>query len=100
MTNHTLAMFFHFLGLVALFVGYGLEWIVSALLRGATTADQVRAWLSVYKTPLTVSGRGLLVLILSAGCLRPSAGGIQQEWMSASLLAIVFGLGVGFVFSL
>ena len=50
MTNYSLALFFHFVGLAMLFVGYGLEWIVSAFLRGATTTDQVRAWLRVYRT--------------------------------------------------
>lgn len=100
MTNYTLALFFHFVGLVALFAGYGLEWIVSALLRRATTADQVRAWLRVYKTSLPVSGPGLLVLILSGGYLAALSGAMKQGWMSASLLAIVLALGMGFVFIL
>jgi len=100
MTNYTIALFFHFLGLAALFVGYGLEWIVSALLRSATTADQVRAWLRVYKTSLPISGPGLLVLILSGGYLASLSGAMKQGWMSASLLAIVFALGMGFVFIL
>ena len=100
MTNYTLALLCHFVGLVALFVGYGLEWIVSALLRSATTADQVRAWLRVYKTSLPISGPGLLVLILSGGYLASLSGAMKQGWMSASLLAIVFALGVGFVFIL
>ena len=43
MTNYSLALFFHFVGLAMLFIGYGLEWIVSAFLRGAVTTDQVRA---------------------------------------------------------
>src|SRR5215475_2521038 len=100
MTNYTLALFCHFVGLAALFVGYGLEWIVSALLRNATTADQVRAWLRVYKTSLPISGPGLLVLILSGGYLASLSAAMKQGWMSASLLAIVFALGVGFVFIL
>jgi hypothetical protein len=100
MTNYTLALFCHFIGLAALFVGYGLEWIVSALLRNATTADQVRAWLRVYKTSLPISGPGLLVLILSGGYLASLSAAMKQGWMSASLLAIVFALGVGFVFIL
>jgi hypothetical protein len=100
MSNYTLAMFFHFVGLVALFVGYGLEWIVSALLRKATTTEQVRAWLRVYRTSLPVSGPGLLILILSGGYLASLSGAMKQGWVSASLLAIVFALGVGFVFIL
>lgn len=100
MTNYTLALFFHFVGLVGLFVGYGLEWIVSALLRKATTTDQVRAWLRVYRTSLPISGPGLLILILSGGYLASFSGAMKQGWVSASLLAIVFALGLGFVFIL
>lgn len=98
--NYTLAMFFHFVGLVGLFVGYGLEWIVSALLCRATTTDQVRAWLRVYRTSLPISGPGLLILILSGGYLASFSGAMKQGWLSASLLAIVFALGVGFMFIL
>ena len=100
MTNYTLALFFHFLGLVALFVGYGLEWIVSALLRKATTTDQVRAWLRVYRTSLPISGPGLLILILSGGYLASLSGAMKAGWVSASLVAIIFALGFGFVFIL
>jgi hypothetical protein len=97
MTNFSLALFFHFVGLIALFIGYGLEWIVSAFLRGATTTDQVRAWLRVYRTSLPVSGPGLLVLILSGGYLAQVSGAMKNGWMSASLLAIFFALVIGFV---
>jgi len=97
MSNYTLALFFHFVGLAALFVGYGLEWIVTGLLRKATTVEQVRAWLRVYKTSLPISGPGLLVLILSGGYLASLSGAMKEGWMSASLLAIVFALGAGFV---
>jgi len=100
MTNYSLALFFHFLGLVMLFIGYGLEWIVSAFLRGATTTDQVRAWLRVYRTSLPVSGPGLLVLILSGAYLAQVTGAMKNGWMSASMLAIVLALGIGFVFIL
>ena len=97
MTNFSFALFFHFVGLIALFVGYGIEWIVSAFLRGATTTDQVRAWLRVYRTSLPVSGPGLLVLILSGGYLAQVTGAMKNGWMSASLLAIVIALLIGFV---
>ena len=98
--NYMLALFFHFLGLVGLFVGYGLEWIVSALLRTATTTDHVRAWLRVYRTSLPISGPGLLILILSGGYLASLSGAMKEGWIWASLFAILFALGIGFVFIL
>ena len=100
MSDYTLALFFHFLGLAALFVGYGLEWIVSGLLRKATTVEQVRAWLRVYKTSLPISGPGLLVLIFSGAYMASSSGAMKEGWMSGSMLAIVLALGIGFVFIL
>ncbi|HET7108112.1 MAG TPA: DUF2269 family protein [Candidatus Acidoferrum sp.] len=97
MTNYSLALFFHFIGLVMLFIGYGIEWIVSAFLRGAATTDQVRAWLRVYRTSLPVSGPGLLVLILSGAYLAQISGAMKNGWMSASMLAILLALLIGFV---
>jgi hypothetical protein len=97
MTNFSLALFFHFAGMVMLFVGYGLEWIVSAFLRGATTTDQVRAWLRVYRTSLPVSGPGLLVLILSGAYLAQVSGAMKNAWLSASFIAIFLALVIGFV---
>ena len=100
MTNYSLALFFHFVGLAMLFIGYGLEWIVSAFLRGAVTTDQVRAWLRVYRTSLPVSGPGLLVLILSGAYLAQISGAMKNGWLSASFLAIFVALVIGFVFIL
>jgi Predicted integral membrane protein (DUF2269) len=100
MTLYAFLLFLHFVGMIALFVGYGLEWIVSALLRRATTAEQARSWLRVYRTSLPISGPGLLLLILTGGYLATLTGGMKQGWISASLLGIVFALGIGFVFIL
>jgi hypothetical protein len=100
MTPHSIALYFHFLGLIGLFVGYGLEWIASSLLRRSTSAEQARAWLRIYRFSLPISGPGLLVLIVSGGYLASVTGAMKQGWVSASLLAIVVALGIGFVFIL
>jgi Predicted integral membrane protein (DUF2269) len=92
----SLALFLHFLGLVGLFVGYGLEWTASSLLRRSTTSDQARSWLGIYKLSLPISGPGLLLLILSGGYMASLTGSMKQGWMSASLLAIVLALIIGF----
>src|SRR6516162_5419580 len=100
MTTYVIGLFFHFLGLVGLFVGYGLEWTGSSLLRRATSADEARAALGLYRLSMPISGPGLLVLILSGGYLASVTGGMKQAWISATLLAIVVALGMGFVFIL
>jgi hypothetical protein len=96
----TLAVFFHLLGMVGLFVGYGLEWAASSLLRRSTTAEQARAWLRIYKLSLPISGPGLLLLIVSGGYLASVTGGMKHGWISGALFAILFALGIGFVFIL
>jgi len=100
MNPYALALFTHFLGLIALFVGYGLEWTASSLLRRSTTSHQVRSWLRIYRLSLPISGPGLLVLIISGGYMASVTGSMRQGWISASLLAIVLALGIGFVFIL
>jgi len=97
MTPYAIALFVHFLGLVGLFVGYGLEWTASSLLRRSTTTSQVRSWLRIYRLSLPISGPGLLILILSGGYLAAATGGMKQGWISASLLGILLAMGIGFV---
>ena len=100
MTTYAIGLFFHFLGLVGLFVGYGLEWTASSLLRRATSAGEARAALGLYRLSMPISGPGLLVLILSGGYLASLTGNMKQAWISASLLAILLALGIGFAFIL
>ena len=97
MNAYSFALFTHFLGLIGLFVGYGLEWAASSLLRRSTTADQARSWLRIYKLSLPICGPGLLILIISGGYMASITGSMRQGWISASLLAIVLALGLGFV---
>lgn len=94
---YAFALFTHFLGLVGLFVGYGLEWAATALLRRSASSEQARSWLRIYKLSLPVSGPGLLLLIISGGYMASLTGAMKQGWVSASLLAIVLALGIGFV---
>jgi len=100
MTAQAIALFFHFVGLVALFVGYGLEWTASSLLRRATTSDQARFSLGLYRLSMPISGPGLLLLIVTGAYMASVTGAMRQGWISGALLAIVFALGLGFVFIL
>lgn len=100
MTAYAIALFCHFIGMVGLFVGYGLEWTASSLLRRASTSDQARFALGLYRLSMPLSGPGLLILILSGGYLASLTGGMRQGWISGALLGIVLALGIGFVFVL
>jgi hypothetical protein len=97
MTTYAVVLYLHFLGLVGLFVGYGLEWVASSLLRRAATTEQARSWLRVYRFSLPISGPALLLLILSGGHLASMGIGFKQGWILASILGIVVALFIGFV---
>ena len=100
MTRFTIAIFLHLVGMVGLFISYGLEWVASSLLRRSTNAEQVRAWLRIYRVSLPISGSGLLLLILSGVYFASFTESWKEGWLLASLLAIVFAFGIGFVFIL
>ena len=90
-------LFVHILSALGLFLGYGLEWTVSALLRHSSSTDQARAWLRVYRVSPTVTGASLAVLILSGGWLAALTGGMYHGWLIVSVAGIVVALLIGFV---
>jgi hypothetical protein len=97
MTPYTTVLFLHLAGAVGLFVGYGMEWVLSALLRKATSGEQARAWLMAYRLSLPISGPALLLLIFTGGYLASkTAAGMKAAWISATLVGIVVALGSGF----
>ena len=98
MNTYTIVLFLHFVGMAALFIGYGLEWTASTLLRGATTAGEARSWLRIYRGSLPVSGPGLLLLILTGGYMagvtqRSAAGWVIAAWIGIAV-ALVIGFGL------
>lgn len=96
MTLYHNVLFVHILSALGLFLGYGLEWTVSALLRHSSTTDQARAWLRVYRVSPSVTGVALAVLILSGGWLAALTGGMKQGWLIVSVGGIVVALMIGF----
>lgn len=100
MTVYTAVLYSHLLGALALFIGYGIEWTASSLFRNASSTEQVRAWLRVFKVSPPLSGAGLGVLLLSGGYLASLSGAMKQGWIPATLLAIGIALILGFAFIL
>jgi hypothetical protein len=95
-TGYAIGLFFHFLGMIAVFVGFGLEWTGSSLLRRATTSDQARSSLGLYRISQPISGPGWLVLILSGGYLASVTGGMKQGWLFGAWIGILVALYIGF----
>jgi hypothetical protein len=89
-------LFLHLAGAFALFIGYGIEWTASSLFRTATSTEQLRAWLRVFKVSPPLSGAGLGVLLLSGGYLASLSGAMKQGWIPATLIGIFLALALGF----
>ncbi len=96
MNLYSNVLFVHIVSALGLFLGYGLEWTVSALLRHASTTDQARAWLRVYSVSPPLTGASLAVLILSGGWLAALTGGMYHAWLIVSVAGIVVALLIGF----
>src|SRR5215467_4040675 len=96
MTLFIFVVFLHLLGALALFIAYGIEWTASSLFRNATSTEQVRAWLRVFKVSPPLSGAGMAVLLLSGGHLAALSGTMRQGWILATLVGIAFVLLLGF----
>jgi uncharacterized membrane protein SirB2 len=96
MTVFSVVVFLHLAGALALFIGYGIEWTASGFFRSATSAEQLRSWLRVFKVSPPLSGAGLGVLLLSGGYLASLTGTMKQGWIPATLLGILLALVLGF----
>ena len=96
MTIFSVVLFLHLLGAVSLFIAYGIEWTASSLFRNASTTEQARSWLRVFKVSPPLSGVGLGVVLLSGGYLASLSGAMKQGWIPATLIAIFIALVLGF----
>jgi hypothetical protein len=96
MTVISIVLFLHVVGALALFIGYGIEWTASSLFRNASSTEQLRAWLRVFKVSPPLSGAGLGVVLLSGGYLASLTGAMKQGWIPATLIGIFAALALGF----
>ena len=95
MTVYIVVLYAHLLGAFAFFIGQGIEWAASSLFRGASSTEQVRAWLRVFSVSPPLSGIGLGVLLLSGGYLASLSRVMRQGWIPATLLGIGIGVVLG-----
>ena len=92
----SLVLFTHVVGVLALFVGLGLEWIgLNGIRRSATPAEAL-TWLRLVVTVLRVSGIAVAAIVVSGFYLGARVGVLGNDWIRASyggllLMAIVGG---------
>src|SRR5437868_7141938 len=96
MNVYSAVLFVHLVGAVALFIGQGIEWTASSLFRNASSTEQLRSWLRVFKVSPPLSGAGVGILLLSGGFLASRSGAMKQGWIPTALIGIFIALAIGF----
>ena len=92
----SLVLFTHVVGVLALFVGLGLEWIGMDGIRRSTTRAEALPWLRLIAIMPRVFGTALAAIVVSGFYLGARVGVLGNDWMRASygallLMAIVSG---------
>ena len=95
MTLYSIVLVIHLLSVVGLFIGLGLEWTATALLRRSAGAAEARAWLRVYRVSPPLSGPSLLIILLSGGYLASLIGVMKQGWIPATFIGIALAVILG-----
>jgi hypothetical protein len=95
---HSLVLFTHVVGVLALFVGLGLEWIGLDGIQRSTTRAEALPWLRLIATVPRLFGTGLAAIVVSGFYLGARVGVLGNDWMRVSygallLMAIVSGPG-------
>ena len=92
----SLVLFTHVVGVLALFMGLGLEWIGLDGIQRSTTRAEALPWLRLIAIVPRVFGTALAAIVVSGFYLGARVGVLGNDWMRASygallLMAIVSG---------
>ena len=92
----SLVLFTHVVGVLALFVGLGLEWIGLDGIQRSTTRAEALPWLRLIAIVPPLFGMALAAIVVSGFYLGARVGVLGNDWMRASygalfLMAIVSG---------
>ena len=95
MTIYPFALFMHIIGVLAFFIGMGLEWVSLLRLRRAQTVAQVRELTSLIPVQVTLIVGGAAVLFVAGVYLAISGWGWHISWIQVAVLTFLFEAALG-----
>src|SRR5438309_1538997 len=94
MTPYSIALFLHVAGAMGLFGGLALEWLTVSRLRGATTGETAREWMSVFSRLRLVYGLAFPTVLI-AGLFMAINASMSAPWVGIALVGLLLLLAVG-----
>ena len=85
----TLVLFGHVVGVLALFVGLGVEWLSLEALRRATVRAEAQRWVGISAGVPRITGIALAAIAISGFYLGARVGVLGDGWMRASYAALL-----------
>ena len=89
MTLYSLALFVHIVGVLGLFMGIGLQWIIVQRLSKAQTVAQVREGTSLIALQEKLWPTAALLILLAGIYMTVTAWGWSTPWIDVSLAALL-----------
>jgi hypothetical protein len=89
MTLYALALFVHIVGVLGLFMGIGLQWIIVQRLSQAQTVAQVREGTSMVAIQERLWPTAALLILLAGIYMTVTAWGWRTPWIDVSLAALI-----------
>ena len=86
MNLYNMALFFHIVGALGLFVAIGLEWFGLTYLQRTRTVEQVADWFDSTRRLRGLAGVSMLVILIAGGYMTAAA------WGGADWIEVAFGV--------
>jgi hypothetical protein len=93
MNGYSIALYFHIVGALGVFVALGLEWTGLTQLRSATAGEQVRSWMGILKNVRKVGFVSMLTTIITGIYLMVRVwGGVAWIIVTLGSLVLIIAL--------
>jgi len=98
MTLYNVALFIHIIGVIVLFIAYGIGQRAGARMRGAASVDHARLWLGLLRVTTPMFPTALLLLLGSGLFMAADRWMFTTPWVAVSIAAVVvIGALAGYV---